>query len=72
MNDDLWTEHPFFSVINNRDSRNSNGANDGKFDQNTFPSELELSVGRVDFSSLDVFNKSEAQLTREYLYRVSY
>jgi len=37
---------------NSQSSRNWNDANDGKFDQNSFPNSLELFVGRVDMFNM--------------------
>ena len=55
-------------------TRHDNFIGDGKFDQNRIPpntqgvAELELAVGRVDFSSLPSFGAlTEAELTRRYL-----
>jgi len=61
-----WTDQ----TVNNTTSsnpRNHNIPGDGKFDQNFFPSTLELGVGRVDLSSLPAFAFSETELTRRYL-----
>lgn len=61
-----WTDQ----TVNNSSSSNSRNHNipgDGKFDQNNFPSALELGVGRVDLSSLPAFALSETELTRRYL-----
>jgi hypothetical protein len=47
---------------------NRNVPFDGKFDQNTIPSETELAVGRVDFRRLTsgVFGANPTELTRRY------
>ena len=71
MTENTWTELPFFHHTNTRDSRNSNIAQDGKFDQSSFPTSVELIVARIDFSDLPVYEKSELELTREYLNRAS-
>ncbi len=47
--------------------RNHNVPGDGKFDQDSIPSEMELMVGRVDFYDMDDFALSEIELTRRYL-----
>jgi hypothetical protein len=47
--------------------RNHNIPGDGKFDQDSIPSTLELQVGRVDLSELSDFALSEIELTRQYL-----
>ncbi len=46
---------------------NHNIPGDGKFDQNDLPTSLELGVGRVDLSRLDVFAESEMELLSGYL-----
>jgi hypothetical protein len=64
--DGTWTD----ATVNNgtADSeRNRNRPNDGKFDQSTLPSPLELQVGRVDLSNLPTFQQSEVELLRRYL-----
>jgi hypothetical protein len=64
--DGLWTDRS----VNNTNaeySRNWNIPGDGKFDQSSLPSELELQVGRVDLSNFTAFNKSEKELLRQYL-----
>jgi hypothetical protein len=49
--------------------RNHNIPGDGKFDQDSIPSRLELQVGRVDLGQLSDFALSEIELTRRYLYK---
>lgn len=49
--------------------RLNNVPGDGKFDQNTAPSSLELEVGRIDFAGLPSQQKSEVELLRQYLVR---
>jgi hypothetical protein len=46
---------------------NDNVPGDGKWDQSFLPSDVEVAVGRVDFSNMPVFNQDEYQLLREYL-----
>ena len=61
-----WTD----ASVNNAGSSfpwNHNIPGDGKFDQNDLPTVLELQVGRVDLSHLDVFAESETQLLSAYL-----
>ncbi len=64
--DGIWTDN---SVSNSTATRteNKNEPGDGKFDQSEIPSDLELEIGRVDFSNLPVFPISEVELTRRYL-----
>lgn len=47
--------------------RNRNVPGDGKFDPSTFPSDLELAVGRVDMHNLPAFNADETTLLKKYL-----
>lgn len=47
--------------------RNHNVPGDGKFDQDSIPSTLELQVGRVDLSNMDAFALPETELLRNYL-----
>lgn len=47
--------------------RNHNVPGDGKFDQDSIPSDLELQVGRVDFFDMEEFALDEIELTRRYL-----
>ena len=47
--------------------RNRNIPGDGKFDQNTFPSDLELQIGRVDMRNLSSFPYGETELLKLYL-----
>lgn len=61
-----WTDN----LVNNTlgfFERNHNVPGDGKFDQDSIPSEMELQVGRVDFFDMDDFALSEIELTRRYL-----
>ena len=61
-----WTD----SSVNNTSAsqtRNHNIPGDGKWDQSSFPSQLEMAVGRIDFSNLPLFEESEIELTKRYL-----
>jgi hypothetical protein len=49
------------------DSRNHNIPGDGKFDNTSFPSPVELQVGRIDLSDMPAFSSSETELLRRYL-----
>lgn len=63
-----WTD----SWANDSSATNSvqfNIPNDGKFDTNKVPTIPELRVGRVDFSGLPAFGKTEVELTQQYLAR---
>ena len=64
--DGEWTD----ASVNNTaaaDSRNWNIPGDGKFDQSTIPSDIELEVGRVDLARLPSFPQTEIELLRRYL-----
>lgn len=69
--DGTWTD----SSVNNTSAEKSwnwNVPGDGKFDQSTIPSDLELEVGRVDLANMTCFanktpSRSELDLLRQYL-----
>ncbi len=44
-----------------------NRPGDGKFDQNTWPSDVDLMVGRIDLSDMPAFNGSEVDLLKRYV-----
>jgi hypothetical protein len=48
---------------------NVNRAGDGKFDPSTYPSRLELAIGRVDAEQMPVFSMTPVELVRRYLAR---
>ena len=48
-------------------ARTQNLPGDGKFDQSVVPGDVELQVGRVDFSNLPAFASTEFQLLKNYL-----
>ncbi len=69
--DGNWTDA---SVSNNSAQRqaNRNVPGDGKFDQSTLPSDVDLQVGRVDLANMTCyankpFARSELDLLRQYL-----
>lgn len=64
--DGIWTDTINYNSVYGS-SRQQNLAGDGKFDQSSYPSDLELSVGRVDMYDLPNFNESEIELIRNYL-----
>jgi hypothetical protein len=64
--DGTWTDNAV-NVTYAVDPRNHNVPGDGKFDQSNIPSAVELSVGRVDFYNLPVFQQSEITLMAAYL-----
>jgi len=51
--------------------RNHNVIGDGKFDQTSIPSDVELAVGRVDMYDLPTFSASETTLLGNYLTKLS-
>lgn len=64
--DGNWTD----VTINNTsasNARNHNVPGDGKWDQSTIASDLELEVGRVDLYNLPHFTEDAVTLTRRYL-----
>ncbi len=72
--DGIWTD----TTVNDTgadDSRNHNVPGDGKFDQNTFPAQVKLMVGRVDLANMPgelwyggpTTIPSELHLLRNYL-----
>lgn len=61
-----WTDNSVSNTTASQ-SRNHNIPGDGKFDQSIFPSELEMSIGRIDFANLPLFEESEVELTKRYL-----
>jgi len=66
--DGVWTD----SIVNNTTpsrAANVNVPGDGKFDQSITPSNIEIAVGRVDFSNLSetTFGTTRTELLRRYL-----
>jgi hypothetical protein len=61
-----WTDQSATAGGNNQ-PRNNNAIGDGKFDQSTIPSPVELQVGRVDMANLPAFSASETTLLGNYL-----
>jgi len=64
--DGIWTDE----TVNNTSSaypRLHNVPGDGKFDQDFIPGEIELAIGRMDFSELPVFDLEEYELLNRYL-----
>ena len=60
-----WTDN----TITNTSSgiaRTNNVPGDGKFDNSTFPGDVELEVGRIDFANLSSFAETETQLLERY------
>lgn len=61
-----WTDNAVNSTVAN-DERNDNVPGDGKFDQSVIPSDVELQVGRVDFSNLPGAGADELTLLKQYI-----
>lgn len=63
-----WTD----ATVNNTSAAgtiNDNTPGDGKYDQSTIPSDIELYVGRVDMFDLPAFTETEYDLLKAYLDR---
>ncbi|HYE30058.1 MAG TPA: fibronectin type III domain-containing protein [Methylomirabilota bacterium] len=63
--DGNWTDN-FVWRTDGEDPRNHNAPGDGKFDQSTLPSDVDLEVGRIDFYDLSIDGRSEVELLRQY------
>lgn len=61
-----WTDSSVNNAAASR-AQNRNLPGDGKFDQTSLPSDVDLAVGRVDFFDLPAFAASELQLLEQYL-----
>lgn len=70
ITDRLWPVDGYYGEMNDTWTKHSSGPYNGAFNMNSFPSDIELAVGRVDLSDLPAFSLSEAQLTSAYLQRV--
>jgi len=64
--DGVWTD-TVVNVTQSDNPRNHNVPGDGNFDQSFLPSDVEVAVGRADFSELPVFADDEYALLRAYL-----
>ena len=65
--DGVWTDNSTTATngLGRNDNRNVPG--DGKFDQTSPPSTVELQVGRVDLWNMTSFPQTETELLRQYL-----
>jgi hypothetical protein len=61
-----WTDTSV-NVVTATRLQNRNVPGDGKFDQTSLPSDVDLAVGRVDFRDLPAFAASEDALLQQYL-----
>lgn len=68
--DGVWTDSTA-NTTSAADPRNRNIPGDGKFDQSTAPSDIEMQVGRVDLTDMDGVPAGfdETALLRQYLVR---
>ena len=64
--DGIWTDASI-NVTLASNARHHNIPGDGKYDQSYIPSNLELQIGRVDFSDMPAFAANEQQLLENYL-----
>ncbi len=62
----VWTDNAV-NVTTATRTENHNVPGDGKYDQVFLPTDLELEVGRIDFSKLPAFSLSEKDLLKKYL-----
>jgi hypothetical protein len=64
----VWTDN-IVNVTNTARAANRNVPGDGKFDQSTLPSAVELPVGRLDFRRLSAatFGANPVELLRKYM-----
>lgn len=62
----VWTDNAV-NVTTATRTENHNVPGDGKYDQVFLPSDLELEIGRIDFSKLPAFSLSEKDLLKKYL-----
>lgn len=62
----FWSDNSTNNTSARREA-NRNVPGDGKFDQSFLTSDMDLEVGRVDFSNLPAFPESEIELTRQYM-----
>ncbi|MEI6817789.1 MAG: fibronectin type III domain-containing protein, partial [Bacteroidota bacterium] len=64
--DGIWTDNIINDSLASR-TQNRNIPGDGKFDQSTLPTDVELQIGRVDLANMPSFAFSEQELLRRYL-----
>lgn len=61
-----WTDTTVNNTVATR-AANDNIPGDGKYDQSTIPTNVELAVGRVDFFDMPAFATTETELLRNWL-----
>lgn len=64
--DGPWTDTSVNTTVASR-TENRNVPGDGKFDQTSIPSDVDLAVGRVDFANMPAFAATATQLLQQYL-----
>lgn len=64
--DGTWTDTVANTTVASR-VENQNVPGDGKFDQSSLPSNVDLAVGRVDLSNMTLFLAGEDALLQQYL-----
>lgn len=64
--DGSWTDVSVNNTASGKERTNNIPA-DGKFDQSTFPTSVDLQMGRVDMRNLPLYAKSEITLLKQYL-----
>lgn len=64
--DGPWTDTTVNTTTASR-PQNRNVPGDGKFDQSSIPSDVDLAVGRVDFANMPAFAVGETALLQQYL-----
>lgn len=64
--DGIWTDSTVTNTVSDWPV-NNNIPGDGKWDQSVIPSDIEIMVGRVDFSDLPVFEENEYELLIKYI-----
>jgi len=64
--DGNWTDETATTSIA-QNERHHNEPGDGKFDQNRVPSKVELSIGRIHFENMTIFEESREELYIRYL-----
>lgn len=64
--DGVWTDTAVNTTTAQR-PENRNVPGDGKFDQSSLPSDVDLAVGRVDLANMPAFQAAEVALLSQYL-----
>ncbi len=64
--DGSWTDNAVNNTTASR-ATNDNIPGDGKWDQSTVPSAVDLQVSRIDFANMPAFAKTEIEMMRSYL-----